>query len=49
MKPNITISNSLTGVCETREMTDEEFAEWQKAVADFPPMPEATDETPSPT
>ena len=47
MKPNITISNAATGVTETREMTDEEFAQWEQHVSESQQFPETTDETPS--
>lgn len=39
--PNITFYDALTGVTETREMTDEEFAEYEAFNADKPPVPDA--------
>ena len=41
-KPNIQIDD------EVREMTDEEHAQYLEAIANALPLPQATDETPSP-
>jgi hypothetical protein len=41
MNPNITISDSLTGISETREMTDEEYAQYEAIISDAEPLPSA--------
>jgi hypothetical protein len=46
--PNITFYDAVANTEVTREMTPEEYADWEATVAQFPPMPEVTDETPSP-
>jgi hypothetical protein len=48
MNPNITIVDCSTGLTETREMTNEEYGQWQQEVSELPPFPETTNETPSP-
>ena len=39
--PNITFYDGLTGLTETREMTDEEFAEHEEIIATAPSLPSA--------
>ena len=39
--PNITFYDASTGFTETREMTDEEFAEHEAHLADSPALPDS--------
>jgi len=44
-KPEITTYDTLTGLTEVREMTDQEYADWLKETEN---APEKQDETPEP-
>jgi hypothetical protein len=38
-KPLITIHNALTAITEVREMTDEEYAQYEADIANYEPLP----------
>jgi len=40
-KPTIHIHNAQTGTDEIREMTDEEYAEYEATIANAQPLPSA--------
>jgi len=46
-RPRITGYDCYTGEHVDREMTDEEYAQWQEDIANAPQLPQAPDETPS--
>jgi hypothetical protein len=39
IKPTIQIFNAITGNNEIREMTDEEYAEYEAIIANIPTLP----------
>jgi hypothetical protein len=40
-KPTIRDHDALTGITEEREMTDEEYAQYEADIADPEPLPDA--------